>query len=308
MASAIQGAVTAPGRAESGPRPGVLLTEGLLLLMAVIWGVNFTVVKYGVTEITQLAYNGLRVALAALALALVGALGVRERWPSRRDALALLALGVLGNCVYQVLFIEGMARTGAGTAALILASGPAVIALLGRLRGVERITRRGAAGIALSIAGVALVMLGTGAAAGRSSLLGDLLLFLGCVAWSVFTVLLTPYTQRVHGVHLSALTMVGGAVPMLAVAGPELGAMAWAAVTPRGWGAVAYSSLAALVIAYLIWYRGVRVIGPTRTALYGNLQPFIALLVAWLAFGEVPTAVQAAGALAIMIGIVLTRR
>jgi drug/metabolite transporter (DMT)-like permease len=109
-------------------------------------------------------------------------------------------------------------------------------------------------------------------------------------------------------VHLSALTMVGGALPMLAVAGPELGAMAWGAVTPRGWGAVAYSSIAALVIAYLIWYRGVRVIGPTRTALYGNLQPFIALLVAWLAFGEVPTAVQAAGALAIMIGIVLTRR
>ena len=47
---------------------------------------------------------------------------MRERWPSRRDALALLALGVLGNCVYQVLFIEGMARTGAGTAALFAVS------------------------------------------------------------------------------------------------------------------------------------------------------------------------------------------
>jgi drug/metabolite transporter (DMT)-like permease len=308
MASVMEGAVATPGRAESGSRPGVLATEALLLLMAVIWGVNFSVVKFGVSEIAPLAYNGLRVAAAAAALLLVGALAVRERWPGRRDTLALLALGVLGNCVYQVFFIEGMARTGAGTAALILAAGPAVIALLGRLRGVERVTRRGAVGIALSIAGVALVMFGTGAAAGRSSLVGDLLLFGGCVAWSVFTVLLTPYTQRVDGVHLSALTMAGGAVPMLAIAGPELGAMSWAAVTVRGWGAVAYSSLAALVVAYLIWYRGVRVIGPTRTALFGNLQPFIALVVAWLAFGEVPTAVQAVGAVAIMIGIVLTRR
>src|SRR5215207_7364411 len=290
MASVMEGAVATPGRAESGSRPGVLVTEALLLLMAVIWGVNFSVVKFGVSEIAPLAYNGLRVAIAAAALLLVG------------------ALAVLGNCVYQVFFIEGMARTGAGTAALILAAGPAVIALLGRLRGVERVTRRGAVGIALSIAGVALVMFGTGAAAGRSSLVGDLLLFGGCVAWSVFTVLLTPYTQRVDGVHLSALTMAGGAVPMLAIAGPELGAMSWAAVTVRGWGAVAYSSLAALVVAYLIWYRGVRVIGPTRTALFGNLQPFIALVVAWLAFGEVPTAVQAVGAVAIMIGIVLTRR
>ena len=308
MASTIQGAVAAPGRADAGPRPGVLLTEALLLSMAVVWGVNYSVVKYGVGQIPPLAYNGLRVALAAAALLVIAALAVREPWPARRDAVRLLGLGVLGNCVYQIFFIEGIERTGAGTASLILAATPAVIALLGRVRGTERVTRRGAAGIALSIAGVGLVMFGTGTAAGHGSLAGDLLLFVGCVAWALFTVLLAPYTQRVHGVQLSALTMLGGAVPMALVAAPELSRMAWGDVTPGGWGAVAYSSLAALVIAYLIWYRGVRVIGPTRTALFGNLQPFIALLVAWLWFGEVPTAVQGAGAAAITAGILLTRR
>lgn len=308
MASTIQGAVAAPGRAEAGPRPGVLLTEALLLSMAVIWGVNYSVVKYGVGQIPPLAYNGLRVAVAAAALLVVAAVAVREPWPGRRDALRLLGLGVLGNCVYQIFFIEGIERTGAGTASLILAASPAVIALMGRVRGSERVTRRGAGGIALSIAGVGLVMFGTGTAAGQGSLAGDVLLFVGCVAWALFTVLLAPYTQRVHGVQLSALTMVGGAVPMALVAAPELSRIAWGAVTPGAWGAVAYSSLAALVVAYLIWYRGVRVIGPTRTALFGNLQPFIALLVAWLWFGEVPTAVQGVGAVAITAGILLTRR
>lgn len=276
--------------------------------MAVIWGVNFSVVKYGVGQISPLAYNGLRVAIAAVALLAVAALAVREPWPARRDVLRLLGLGVLGNCVYQIFFIEGIERTGAGTASLILAASPAVIAVMGRVRGSEQITRRGAAGIVLSIAGVGLVMLGTGTAAGQGSLTGDLLLFVGCVVWALFTVLLVPYTQRVDGVQLSALTMLGGALPMALVAAPELARVAWRDVTPGGWGAVAYSSLAALVVAYLIWYRGVRVIGPTRTALFGNLQPFIALLVAWLWFKEVPTAVQGVGAAAITAGILLTRR
>ena len=68
-----------------------------------------------------------------------------------------------------------------------------------------------------------------------------------------------------------------------------------------------YSGLGALVLAYLFWYRGVRQLGPTRTAMYGNLQPVIALGVAWLSLGEVPTIFQAAGAVLILGGLVLTR-
>ena len=57
----------------------------------------------------------------------------------------------------------------------------------------------------------------------------------------------------------------------------------------------------------MFWYYGVRVIGPTRTALYGNLQPLIALLAAWLSLGEVPTLWQGIGAATIVGGVLLTR-
>ena len=307
MASTIERAVPAPGRVESRARPGALLTDALLLLMALVWGLNYAVVKFGVRTFAPLAFNGVRVALAAVALVAIATLFVHDPWPSRRDILALLGLGVLGNGVYQVFFIEGVARTRAGTAALVLAAGPAIIALIGRLRGTERVTSRGMAGIALSIAGVALVMLGS-ARGGEDTLLGTLLILAGCVCWSLFTVLLQPYTHRVHGVRLTALTMVGGAIPLLLVAAPDLAAASWAAADLATWGAVAYSGLGALVVAYLIWYRGVRVLGPTRTAMYGNLQPVIALGFAWLTLREVPTLPQTLGAAAIMTGIVLTRR
>jgi drug/metabolite transporter (DMT)-like permease len=96
-------------------------------------------------------------------------------------------------------------------------------------------------------------------------------------------VLLKPFTHRVDGVQVSALTMVGGATILLAVSSPSIGAADWAAAPASAWGAIVYSGLAGLVVAYLFWYRGVRVLGPTRTAMYVNLQPVFALVVAWAA-------------------------
>ena len=284
-------------------------TDLLLLGMALIWGVNFSVVKYGTQQLAPLAYNGVRVSLAAVALIVVAAAS-RERWPKGRDLWVLLGLGLLGNGLYQVLFIEGVSRTRAGTAALVLAAGPAIIALLGRLRGTERIPRRGMMGIGLSIAGVALVLFGNARAPGTSdsSLFGALLVLMGTLCWATYTVFLQPYTHRVGGLALSAVTMSAGALPLLALSLPAVRATDFAAVPAGAWWAVAYSGILALVVAYLIWYRGMKVLGPTRTAMYGNLQPGIALFVAWITLGEVPTVWQVVGMLGIATGVVLTRR
>jgi drug/metabolite transporter (DMT)-like permease len=61
------------------------------------------------------------------------------------------------------------------------------------------------------------------------------------------------------------------------------------------------------VIAYLFWYRGVRVIGPTRTAMYSNVQPVIAVIFAWVVLSETPTIWQGIGMVCIMTGLLLTR-
>ena len=296
-----------PGRA-SATRPGVWLTDLSLVGMALIWGVNFSVVKFGTTLIDPLAYNGTRVMLAGLLLS--GIVVVRRMpLPSRATSLALIALGVLGNGVYQVFFIEGVARTRASDAALVVASSPALIAIIGRLRGVERVQRQGAFGIALSIAGIALVVLGsTTGQDGQATVYGDLLVLAGSICWAIYTVLLKPYTERVPGVQLSALTMMGGAIPLFLVAIPAIAHAPWARLPTLGWLAILYSGVFALVIAYLIWYNGVRVIGPTRTAMYSNLQPLIAVLVAWPMLGETPTVPQCVGAACIMGGLVLTRK
>ena len=54
--------------AHATTRPGVWLTDISLVLMALIWGINFSIVKFGTTLVAPLAYNGLRVMIAAVLL------------------------------------------------------------------------------------------------------------------------------------------------------------------------------------------------------------------------------------------------
>jgi drug/metabolite transporter (DMT)-like permease len=283
------------------------LTDVSLVAMAVIWGVNFSVVKYGTTLIHPLAYNGARLILASLVLGAAIALG-RQPMPPRRAILGLMGLGVIGNGVYQFFFVEGVALTSATDAALVVASSPALVAVISQMRGVERVSVRGITGILLSMGGIALVVSATAANGhGTSSLGGDLLVLAGSLAWAIYTVMLKPYTERISGMQISAFTMFGGTLALLIVATPAMANAPWRTVPLLGWGALFYSGVFALVIAYYFFYHGVRVIGPTRTSVYSNLQPVAAVLMAWLLLGETPTPSQVLGAVAIVTGLLLTR-
>jgi drug/metabolite transporter (DMT)-like permease len=283
------------------------VTDLLLLVMALLWGVNYIVAKFGTQAFAPLAFNATRISLAVVVLWSIVLLR-HDALPTRRDVVRLLALGALGNGLYQILFMEGLARARASDTALVLAASPAFMAVIGRLRGIERISWQGVAGIALSLAGIGLVVSGAPrGAVGDSTPLGYALTVAACLCWALYSVLLKPHTERVDGLTLSAVTMTGGLILMLPVAAPALAATPWRQVGPAAWSAVAYSGVLALVVAYLFWYRGVRVLGPTRASMYANLQPLVAIAVAWAVLGEAPRLVQIAGAACIMTGLLLTR-
>src|SRR3954470_18867898 len=99
-----------PGLATTRAQPGVWVTEAGLVAMAAIWGVNFSIVKYGTTLVDPLAYNGVRIAVAAIVLLAIVFLGDAPL-PPKRTIATLLGLGVLGNGIYQFFFVEGVALT-----------------------------------------------------------------------------------------------------------------------------------------------------------------------------------------------------
>ena len=102
--------------------------------------------------------------------------------------------------------------------------------------------------------------------------------------------------------------MVAGTPVFLLVCAPQLWAQDWSRVRPVAWAGLAYSGLLAIALAQFIWNHGVRKMGSTRTAIYSNITPIVAVFVAWLALGESPTWGQLSGAVVIFSGLYLTRR
>jgi drug/metabolite transporter (DMT)-like permease len=283
--------------------------DALLLLMAVIWGANFSIVKAAIEEIRPLAFNGLRLLLAstlflvALGIARPGR-GLR-RIPAR-DWLAIGALGLIGHFVYQLCFISGLSRTTAGNSSLILGCSPVAVALLTSAAGHERVGARGWVAIALSVVGV-YVLVGRAPSVAAESFAGDLLTIAAVLCWSVYTVGSRTLLGRYTPLQLTGLSMAIGTVPYLAVASPEILSLRWETVGAASWAALVFSAAFALFVSYLIWYSAVKRIGNIRTSVYSNTIPLVALLVAAVWLGERLTLEGIAGAAAILAGVAITR-
>jgi drug/metabolite transporter (DMT)-like permease len=295
------------GAEATAPVPGWGWTESALALMVLVWGVNFAVVKHALVVFDPLVFNATRFVIASVlvyaVLRVQGTFGL----PERRHLPRVILLGLLGNVAYQVCFILGLDRTRAGSASLILALTPVFTAFLSRMTGHERPGGRTWGGAALSIAGVALVT-GSGLSLdGREALAGSLILVAASLGWALYTVGAQPVVTRYGSVRTTAWTLWVGAVGLLVVAAPALARQEWGAVDTRAWGALVFSACFAIALAYLIWYRGVERIGNTRTAIFSNLTPVVAMAAAAVLIGETPSPWALVGAAMTLTGVMVVR-
>ncbi|MBI4540665.1 MAG: EamA family transporter [Gemmatimonadetes bacterium] len=275
-----------------------------LLAMVAIWGVNFSAIKVALRELHPLAFNAVRFPMAAAMLwvALRQRGGVPALEPA--DRTRIMALGILGNVVYQLFFIYGMAMTTAGSASILLASTPIWTALLSNVLGHERLRPVVWIGVFATAAGMTLVVASGGVAGG--SLPGNLFMVGASLSWSVYTVGARQLVHRYGSLPVTAWTLWIGAAGLVLVGAIPVARTPLSDVTPLAWGATAYAGALGIGIAYMLWYVGVRRLGNTRTAVHSNLVPVIALGVAWIWLGESPSPVQLLGAAVIIGGVTLT--
>ncbi len=288
---------------------GFTTTDALMGLMVVVWGINYIVLKAALADVGPVAANAFRFVVQGALFALF-AWRVGLRLPARKDLPAYVAVGVIGNVIYQFAFIEGVAHTRASNSALIMAAVPAQTAVLSHLRGFDRLRLRDAAGLALSFLGIVTIVLGSAGghhAEGRASVLGDLLIFACTVCWAFYVVGSKPLTDRDGAAPVAAWTTIFGAIPLLLVSTPAVVAEPWSRVPAAAYAALAGSAALALFASNLVYFRAIRVLGPARTAIYSNFTPLVTSLGAWALLGEAPTLWQAAGAGGIFGGLWLTR-
>lgn len=295
-------------------------TDALLVLMVLIWGVNYSVIKRAFDEIPPQPFNAVRmiIATAVFLLAMRLAASAARRGakvsrifhtatrPTAGDWRRLAGLGFIGHFCYQICFISGVAGTSVSNSALIIGATPVVIALASAALGHERIGRLHWLGAAISAVGIYLVV-GHGAEFGGAHLHGDLLVLASVACWATYSLGAASLIKRHSPLFVTGMTFAIGCVPYVLFALPQMIEVRWLHLPAYVYVSTVMSALLALCVAYLIWYTGIQAIGVARTSLYSNLVPIVAMTVATLWLGEPLTLVKVAGASAVLTGLFLTR-
>ena len=278
------------------------------LAVTLFWGTNMALVKHVLHEFHPMSFNGLRMILAASLLGAYLLLRERRVVLHRGDLKKILALGIIGNTGYQLLFIHGLYVTKAGNAALLISISTIFTALLSRALGHEKFSRLLWAGIFLSFLGVSLILFESlEFSVGAGALRGDFLILGASACWSAYTVFAKPLMGRYSPLGLSTLTIGVGSIVLFLAALPSLADQSWDKVSFSSYLILTYSVIFPIALGYILWFHGVAQLGSTRTAVYGNLVPFFGLTFAGIFLGETITAMQIGAGCLILTGIYLTK-
>ena len=276
------------------------------LLLSLIWGSTWLFIKLGLEDLPPFTFAGVRFVIAAAILLIVIAVRRVPLPRERRDWLLIALTGVMAFTVNYGLLFWGEQRTSSGLAAILQTIIPAFgLVIAHYYLPDERITPRKIGGIALGIAGVALIFSDQASTEGKAALAGSAAIVVGafCVAYS--NVLVKARARHIEPAALAAGQMICGLVPLLLIGVTLEGNPLTFHWTPRALVSLLYLALVGSAIAFLLFYWLVRNMDVTKTMLIPLVTPPIAVLLGWLVLHEGLTWRTAAGALGIMSGIAL---
>lgn len=294
--------------------PGLSQTRAYVALLAIVtlWGSYPATAKLAIDDFPPFFLAAMRGVVASTFLVVLLARGGSDatRGLAPRALRVFLVLGLTGIWGSMQWSYLAYATTTAGNAVILQAAAPIIVALAARLYLGERLLRMQWLGVGVSTLGVLAVVTSGRLVTLRwhDLRLGDFITLVSLIGWSVYTV----YGRRVLDTLSPALATTGAYVAGTAMilltalvtaplfAAPKLASTA-------GWFVVAYQGVLGAV-AHVWWYRAVQVVGPSRSAVFMNLQPILGVGLAAVLLGEPIGLWQVLGTAGVLAGVALTTR
>ncbi len=284
--------------------------EGLLLFTVVVWAANYPLAKFALSGLHPFVFNAIRYVTATLVLLLVVAVNRVSLRIKPGDASRLLGVGMIGSVIYQVVFIIGLAMSTAGNAAVILSTSPLWTVILHARMHREKLPTVVWSGTVLSLAGVILIIVGSGQKVGFGSgqFAGECILLVAAVLWGLNTNLQKPLLLHYSATQLTSIMLAVGGVGLSLIAIPFLPE---AFEHVPGWPfllAALLSGAFSIGIGTLLWSFGVKILGPSKTANFNNLVPVLAFVISYFTLHEEVATVQFVGVAITITGVWITRQ
>jgi drug/metabolite transporter (DMT)-like permease len=273
----------------------------------VIWGSTYLAIRYAVETIPPLVTAGIRHSIAG---------GIMLTWawwrgfrPTRQQWVAGFALGALFFLIGHGTLHWAEQYVGSGLAALLIATEPMFILVLGWMMGQQKISPLSALGLGLGVAGVAMLT-GAELTVKGSSPWGLLAVLLGSLAWS-FGVVISPRLQLpTDALGRTALPTLCGAALLLIAAGVtgQFQQTHWSTITVRSIFGLGYLITFGSVIAFTAYTWLLQRVPPALVATHTYANPVVAVILGWLLAHEPLSMRVVLASVAILGAIVLIRR
>jgi len=298
----------------------------LLVLVAVIWGSTWAAgrfLSYGLNEdspatLSPATSAWLRYAFAVSvffcwSIASRGERPFRFLPPDRKSWIFSIWLGFLGTMAYQLLFMHGMRWTAAGDASLIIPMNPVFTVLLAVPMLGQKISARMSIGLLVGICGVAVVIgwsPNSGIPIGHR-ILGDLMILFAALSWAATSNLTKIMLSWERG-YSSLEIVVWYSVTGWALLSPWMLVENWGSALPEPssseWLTIAYLGIISTVLSYVLFAKGIELIGPTAASSYVFLVPVFGVLSGWLLLDEKIGASMILGFVLIVVGVTEVQR
>lgn len=242
-----------------------------------------------------------RYGIAAVALLMIVG-GVRAMRIGRSKAGPLMVVGGIGQALITYLGLSALTYVPAATASFLFYTYPAWVTLLAAFRRTEPLTPRRLAALALALAGVA-VMVGS-PWSGKIDPTGVLLALSASIVYAFYIPAMARVQAGVAPAVASAWVCIAAAA-IYAGVGAITGTIVLPTDPVAGWIAIVGVALVSTVAGFILFLRGLAIIGPVKTAIVSTVEPFFTSLAAAVVLGQRLSPLTFAGGVLIAAAVTL---
>ncbi len=222
-----------------------------------------------------------------------------------RDLAWLAVLAVFGISANQLLFVQGLLRAGPINAVVLVVIIPVVSLLVATLLGRERPSLRRALGLAVTLAGVLILVRAERFDLSDRKLIGNLLLLANTTCYAIYLVLAKPIVSRLGPLPSIGWLFLFGALEAAPWTVPAVASTPWATLDAGVWLALAFVLIGPTIGAYFLNAYALTRVDSSVVALFTGLQPMLGALASWWLLGEIVSLRAAIAGVVIVAGVVI---
>jgi drug/metabolite transporter (DMT)-like permease len=288
---------------ESPPRAD-LPAMAAAFVTVTLWGSAFVGIRAAGQSFSP---GGIALGRLLVSTALLGAVAIfyRQRLPARRDLLGIALYGALWLGVYSVALNAAERLVDAGTAAMLVATGPILIAALGGLFLNEGFPVSLFVGCAIALAGSLLIGVATARAHGNEAA-GILLCLIAVLAYSVSVVIQKVVLRRATPLQVTWLGSAAATLACLPFGPTLLSELSRASPSAVSW--IVYLGALPTAVGFLTWTFALRRATAGRTGAFLYLVPVVAIALGWALLSEIPPWLALVGGALCLCGVYATRQ